>query len=740
MKRNDHILRWAGRRRSQVTRMERWVDQRDPNYRRSDHNVREMNNDNSNINNTSRRHPVHHTYRRSSSGSIERQLHRHTAPESQVGKQQRIPPTSNFHHPNDMLKSHHVERRKEHDERRFSYGDNGEDRRQRQHITSNRNGATHDDKGGRHFSTSPHRSYRDERKHKNHPFHRRSSITVASDPLPRSAEHHRHKLGSRWSKPSAIVRKNDASHQMHGSIPVEIISTNNSSSSYSRYDNGNDLSDESPSVEYSPNVENESSSVCCFVSTTSKSLSKPHDANPQEDFSLSPKNYHVTQNSVLPTTETRNNVASNRATYQNELCLKPPMIPSSQSEESHGMEITSEVHVQKRSTSIDNSIRSERHNATTKQVLTTDDMEKLQTPKLCDEDGESPCDASKFAVGTRVAIYWDSEGKYFTGTVTKFRPTRKKPYHVKYEDGDREWINFTNERYHIIEECKGSSSFVAKQCVDVTSTTVKMDALGSKRNGSCEQIDWVAAGMIKNDSDSDTDDEEVTQWAVRMFGIHPSAAKSFNSQSVREKSVQPPTMTKYHEDKYFSENYDIPMSISEKVKLGRRNRSNSFTEPEAVPAKKPTKKLITLKSKAAMDAEIEAEAKLRKQQARPLTAAEIRSILSDDHMDTVSTSWVRRSVRQPSKSSLTAPRVKELLEKLVCNDSDMIVLKMKKYCSDLDTPSIVIDAVLDALEDNTNCEALYIQVCLCANSKSTSLHFKLTICTSSICLRISMKE
>jgi hypothetical protein len=81
-------------------------------------------------------------------------------------------------------------------------------------------------------------------------------------------------------------------------------------------------------------------------------------------------------------------------------------------------------------------------------------------------------------------------------------------------------------------------------------------------------------------------------------------------------------------------------------------------------------------------------------------------------VDSASTSWVRRSVRQPSKSSLTAPRVKELLEKLVCNDSDMIVLKMKKYCSDLDTPSIVIDAVLDALEDNTNCEALYIQVFL----------------------------
>ena len=34
---------------------------------------------------------------------------------------------------------------------------------------------------------------------------------------------------------------------------------------------------------------------------------------------------------------------------------------------------------------------------------------------------------------------------------------------------------------------------------------------------------------------------------------------------------------------------------------------------------------------------------------------------------------------------------------------------MKKYCSDPATPSIVLDTILDALEENTNCEALYIQ-------------------------------
>lgn len=119
-----------------------------------------------------------------------------------------------------------------------------------------------------------------------------------------------------------------------------------------------------------------------------------------------------------------------------------------------------------------------------------------------------------------------------------------------------------------------------------------------------------------------------------------------------------------------------------------------------------------MKAKFSAQAQCEAEAKRKKEQSRPLTSAEIKSILENDTCEMASSSWVRRSVRQPSKSSLAAPRVKQLLEKLLANDSDMIVLKMKKYCSDLDTPTIVIDAVLDALEENTNCEALYIQVCL----------------------------
>lgn len=39
----------------------------------------------------------------------------------------------------------------------------------------------------------------------------------------------------------------------------------------------------------------------------------------------------------------------------------------------------------------------------------------------------------------------------------------------------------------------------------------------------------------------------------------------------------------------------------------------------------------------------------------------------------------------------------------------MVVLKMKKYLNDPDIPSVVMDAALDALEENSNCQSLYIQ-------------------------------
>jgi len=94
---------------------------------------------------------------------------------------------------------------------------------------------------------------------------------------------------------------------------------------------------------------------------------------------------------------------------------------------------------------------------------------------------------------------------------------------------------------------------------------------------------------------------------------------------------------------------------------------------------------------------------------RPLTAAEIRAILGEDADIGTDNNWVRRSTRQPSRSAITAPNVRAVVGKLEMNDPEMVVLKSKKYLPDSDTPSVIVDALLDALERNANCQALYVQ-------------------------------
>jgi len=70
--------------------------------------------------------------------------------------------------------------------------------------------------------------------------------------------------------------------------------------------------------------------------------------------------------------------------------------------------------------------------------------------------------------------------------------------------------------------------------------------------------------------------------------------------------------------------------------------------------------------------------------------------------------WVRRSIRQPCQDLLQKPHIKSCITKLKKNADDMVVCKLKVWLSP-DTPMLVMDAVLDALDNNTNCQSLYIQ-------------------------------
>lgn len=105
------------------------------------------------------------------------------------------------------------------------------------------------------------------------------------------------------------------------------------------------------------------------------------------------------------------------------------------------------------------------------------------------------------------------------------------------------------------------------------------------------------------------------------------------------------------------------------------------------------------------------EEKRKREESKPLTAKQIRQILrTDDRSNLNPNNWVRRSRRQPNKAILKSKPLRMLIGKLKMNDSEMNVLKMKKYINDPNIPSAALDSALDAMEENTNCQVLYIQV------------------------------
>lgn len=68
----------------------------------------------------------------------------------------------------------------------------------------------------------------------------------------------------------------------------------------------------------------------------------------------------------------------------------------------------------------------------------------------------------------------------------------------------------------------------------------------------------------------------------------------------------------------------------------------------------------------------------------------------------------RRSNRVPGASSVCSPPVLRLLDKIRSDSDDVNVLKLSHYIGP-GANSLVIDAVLEALLTNENCQALYVQ-------------------------------
>jgi hypothetical protein len=243
----------------------------------------------------------------------------------------------------------------------------------------------------------------------------------------------------------------------------------------------------------------------------------------------------------------------------------------------------------------------------------------------------------------------------------------------------------------------------------------------------CDEQPPVESISSHDHSDSsDTDDDELRDWANKMFGTRCRA------NSTEEKGDGPnrkmplklrlkltPSMISY-----------LKLQRNELKKVekapgpeepcdGDPNRSRIKLKERGRAKKNKKSYLQDIPEATAEERELDEELqrierqeeKRIREEAKPLTAAQIRKILGEDDFEGSSSSnWVRRSVRQPSKALLNSKPLNALVAGLKSNQQDMVVLKMKKYINDPDAPSCVLDAALEALEENSNCEALYIQV------------------------------
>jgi hypothetical protein len=82
------------------------------------------------------------------------------------------------------------------------------------------------------------------------------------------------------------------------------------------------------------------------------------------------------------------------------------------------------------------------------------------------------------------------------------------------------------------------------------------------------------------------------------------------------------------------------------------------------------------------------------------------STINSDMME--DDAFVRRSVRDPAFAYLQRSDVRKLLAKILANDEDSVILKIKNHMH-ADVNSVVLDNIIAALHKNKVCQALYAQ-------------------------------
>ncbi|GAX27397.1 hypothetical protein FisN_23Hh144 [Fistulifera solaris] len=81
-------------------------------------------------------------------------------------------------------------------------------------------------------------------------------------------------------------------------------------------------------------------------------------------------------------------------------------------------------------------------------------------------DGE----LAEIKVGTRVAVWWPDDRRYYEGVVSKKQPDASwRPFYLEYDDGEAEWIDFRQHKFKILrvdDEEKDAGHSTGKACSD----------------------------------------------------------------------------------------------------------------------------------------------------------------------------------------------------------------------------------------------------------------------------------
>ena len=213
-----------------------------------------------------------------------------------------------------------------------------------------------------------------------------------------------------------------------------------------------------------------------------------------------------------------------------------------------------------------------------------------------------------------------------------------------------------------------------------------------------------------SDSDSEMSEDETEHWdapqslskpySTTEDGLSTPERKKFRIRLSLKKFNSSPSVSK--------DEYDVEEPVldeKQRKKLEKKKHKEMMKQKASMERSQQRKEYDEEKARKEME-----EERRKREEAKPLTAAEIRAILGeDDFADANQSNWVRRSSRKPSAALLNSKPVKSLIDKLRYSDPEMKVLKMKKFIADPNAPSEVLDAALNAMEENSNCEALYIQ-------------------------------